>query len=51
MQVQVTIQDAYDEACRALGEEVVQHRIMARQATTEMQRLQAEIERLEQARA
>lgn len=37
-----TISDAYVEACQALGEEIVQRRLMAKQASAEIDRLTAE---------
>ncbi len=37
-----TLQDAYNEACTALGEEIVQRRLLAKQASAEVQRLTAE---------
>lgn len=42
----VTIQDAYAEACQALGEEMVQRRLMAKAASEQIERLQLELEQL-----
>lgn len=41
-----TLEDAYTEACTALGEEIVQRRLMAKQANAEVQRLTEENARL-----
>lgn len=30
--MQVTLQDAYEEACRVIGEQIVKERLLARQA-------------------
>jgi len=43
---QVTIQDAYQEACQALGEVTVQQRLMAKAASTQIESLTAERDRL-----
>lgn len=47
-----TLADAYNEACAALGEEIVQRRLMAKAAAAEVERLTAErddlIHRLDQ---
>lgn len=41
-----TIHDAYDEACTALGEEIVQRRLMAKQFAAREAALLADVERL-----
>ena len=43
---QVTIQDAYQEACQALGEVTVQQRLMAKAASAQIESLTAERDRL-----
>lgn len=40
---QVTIQQAYDEACQALGEATVQQRLMAKAAAAQIDALKAEL--------
>ncbi len=43
---QVTIEDAYQEACQALGEATVQQRLMAKAASAQIETLTAERDRL-----
>jgi len=43
---QVTIEDAYQEACQALGEATVQQRLMAKAASAQIEALTAERDRL-----
>ncbi len=43
---QVTIEDAYSEACQALGESTVQQRLMAKAASAQIEALTAERDRL-----
>jgi hypothetical protein len=40
---QVTLQDAYDEACQALGEVTVQQRLMAKAASAQIEALTAQV--------
>jgi hypothetical protein len=44
--IQATLQDGYDEACRALGEAVVSQRLMAKAAADEIAQLTAELDEL-----
>jgi hypothetical protein len=41
-QQQVTIEQAYEEACQVLGETIVQQRLMAKAASTQIEALTAE---------
>lgn len=41
-----TLSDAYAEACRTLGEEIVGVRLRAKQVDAELARLQTEVQRL-----
>lgn len=43
---QVTIEEAYTEACQALGEVTVQQRLMAKAASAQIEALTAERDRL-----
>jgi len=43
---QVTVEDAYQEACQALGESTVQQRLMAKAAGAQIEALTAERDRL-----
>ena len=43
---QVTIEDAYFEACQALGEATVQQRLMAKASSAQIEALTAERDRL-----
>jgi len=43
---QVTIEEAYNEACQALGEATVQQRLMAKAASAQIEALTAERDRL-----
>jgi len=42
----VTIEDAYAEACKALGEVTVQQRLMAKAANVQIEALTAQVEAL-----
>ena len=46
MPAQVTIQDAYNEACQALGDSIVQQRLMAKAASAQIEALQAKVDDL-----
>jgi len=43
---QVTIEEAYNEACQALGEATVQQRLMAKAASAQIEALTTERDRL-----
>jgi len=43
---QVTIEEAYNEACQALGEATVQQRLMAKAASAQIESLTTERDRL-----
>lgn len=45
---QVTVEDAYNEACQALGEATVQQRLMAKAASAQIEALTAERDALRQ---